>query len=371
MRVFALFLVFILHSYILLADVTGFTIDGGWEFILKTPAWAGVWIFILLGGYLAGLGFFKSRYEYSSKGIIRYYLTRLVKIIIPTFFFIILVCLLAYPSFFLDNPEALISMLTFRYNGIPGVVGIGATWYVFTIFWLYLITPFLCLFIDFIDGRIKNFRIWYLVFISIVLIGAFWRFIAYPSGDWYRLLYTNPLSNIDLWLCGIVLYKLIIRCAGDFSFLFSNRGKIFSSLLVIIAFLTNCYLYCWGDLGFPDYIRIYCVYYPSVWLLVVSLYIVAFSNQDAQAENSNPQKCRNHAVLINFLAGISFEFYLWHSIILNGLRPYALDVSPLLNYVVMILLAFVITVGVSFVFRTAFDVINGRVIKSINHILKD
>ena len=48
-----------------------------------------VYIFPLLG-FLAGMGFFENRYSITVKGITRYYATRLLKVVLPTYIFILL-----------------------------------------------------------------------------------------------------------------------------------------------------------------------------------------------------------------------------------------------------------------------------------------
>jgi len=154
LRVFALMLVFLLHSYIF-RSYADFEIDGGLDFILKTPAWAGVWIFFIVSGYLAGMGFFERRYEYSITGLVRYYLVKVVRILIPTLFFIFLICLLTAPEFLVDHPEVVKDILLLKYDGSIAFDGLGATWFIFTLFWLYLIAPFVCIAFDFIGRFLK------------------------------------------------------------------------------------------------------------------------------------------------------------------------------------------------------------------------
>ena len=45
LKCYAALIVFVCHAYIICKDVFGYEFSSGWQFIFKTPAWAGVWIF--------------------------------------------------------------------------------------------------------------------------------------------------------------------------------------------------------------------------------------------------------------------------------------------------------------------------------------
>ncbi len=80
LRTIACLIVFILHTLIYSqfagVDIYKQAQTNPLIFLIKTPAWAGVWIFIILGGYLAGKSFFTGRYEFSVKGFGKYYLKK-------------------------------------------------------------------------------------------------------------------------------------------------------------------------------------------------------------------------------------------------------------------------------------------------------
>lgn len=46
-------------------------------FFFYTPAWAGVWIFFLVSGFLAGIGFLNRRYLLEKSSILTYYKKKL------------------------------------------------------------------------------------------------------------------------------------------------------------------------------------------------------------------------------------------------------------------------------------------------------
>ena len=115
--------------------------------------------------------FFERRYEYSITGLVRYYLVKVVRILIPTLFFIFLICLLTAPEFLVDHPEVVKDILLLKYDGSIAFDGLGATWFIFTLFWLYLIAPFVCIAFDFIGRFLKNKSGWFVLLATVIIIG--------------------------------------------------------------------------------------------------------------------------------------------------------------------------------------------------------
>ena len=115
--------------------------DTPWSFLFYTPGWAGCWIFFILAGYLAGLSFIENRYILTQSGIWSYYKNKLKHVYLPTMVFIFVAAALVYPHFLYEYPQVLWEFLSCTYYGTPGVNGLGATWFVFTLMWFYLLTP--------------------------------------------------------------------------------------------------------------------------------------------------------------------------------------------------------------------------------------
>ena len=143
LRVFATLLVFFCHSYIVGRDEFGFELHGA-LWLLKSPAWGGVWMFFAMGGFLATYGFDKKNYTIDKEGVLKYYKTRFVKVLLPTWVFISLVYIFSMKESTLTMRN-IIQFLTCTFNGggVEGFKGVGATWYVFITMWLYLLTPVL------------------------------------------------------------------------------------------------------------------------------------------------------------------------------------------------------------------------------------
>lgn len=68
LKVAAMILVYFCHCYIVCNHTFGFEFENNWQMLLKTPAWAGVWIFVFVSGYLAENGFAKGKYNLISCG---------------------------------------------------------------------------------------------------------------------------------------------------------------------------------------------------------------------------------------------------------------------------------------------------------------
>jgi len=141
LRVFATYLVFSCHAIIVSRDTFGLREDGI-NRLFGTPAWGGVWIFLVISGFLAAYGFESNKYNLSKRGILKYYKSRFAKVLLPTWIFISIIYI-----FLMDESHVsittLVQWLTCTFNGkSTNLLGVGASWYVFVIMWLYFISPF-------------------------------------------------------------------------------------------------------------------------------------------------------------------------------------------------------------------------------------
>lgn len=239
-RALAVMLVFLLHAS--LFDGINYPagkifFDYPWAFVFKTPAWAGCWILFVVSGYLAGIGFRSGRYRLNlgPDGILAYYKKKAINVWLPTICFILFISVLCYPDFFLKYPQLLVLLVTCTYRGQYGVPGIGATWFVFTLMWLYLLTPLLALILGRIVKKGNYNKKCFILILVISIIGLAARtFILKFNYDWYTYVYTFPLMNIDLYFCGIILAYL--RANKCIRFLNINFLRILS-IIVFFAFI--------------------------------------------------------------------------------------------------------------------------------------
>lgn len=143
LRVYATMLVFIAHTNIFSNSLVWL---GKSVFYFNTPAWAAMWIFYTLSGFLAGKSFADKKYAFTFSDIGKYYYKKVLRIWLPTMIFIFITCVLAYPDFLPNNLFVIKNFFLCIYGSTqnnPAVDGVGATWFVFTLMWLYAAAPLL------------------------------------------------------------------------------------------------------------------------------------------------------------------------------------------------------------------------------------
>ncbi len=347
-RIIATMMVFMLHTLVFTNTLFAQSIEKKF-FFFYTPAWAGVWIFLILSGYLIGKSYRSRRYLLDRpKDVFIFYLTRVVKIGIPTFFFVFLCCVLLYPSYCSEYKMVIIKILTFTFNGENGVNGIGATWYVSTIMQLYLLAPFIIVAFNKISGSKWATAIELVTFITIGL-GLCNRLLLYNRGlDWNTYIYTLSLSNLDLFISGIALsYIEIDRPVKKWA-------GIVSWILFLIVTGVNTYLY-YMSTAFSMFIYQYI--FPSVYILSIGTVILC--NQNMRINNTTIKR------IVNWFSNISFQFYLWHSLILSTIYQSVQGKDVISYHVKLLLFTFAITSIIAWFFTFAFDKLLGPINKKI------
>ncbi len=336
-------MVFFLHTIIFAGNqmVTVYP----WSFIFHTPAWAGCWIFFVLSGYLAGLNFNLGKYELDYKGIKRYYIKKIKKIWFPTLVFIFIASVLSFPSYFVVHPKQILRLFTCQYNGIPEVDGFSATWFVFTLIWLYMFTPVFFFMLKKVGVHKRKLLILFIVF-----SGCAYRLFLKENGfDWHIWGYSSVSVNMDLYLGGMLFSFFKLEHQYD-----AIRGKnMFKLILALLLFfvLINSYLYAHNCLHF------YMYYSPTIYLILTGLYL--FFSFEETMELQASVTFFNHLAsvpfsFINFIASISFEFYLFHSLILNRITPFIEITDPLYRFLTHIVIASIITIIFSVGFHRIF-----------------
>lgn len=290
LRIIALFMVVTLHWLIFAKP--HMRDDALWVGLFYTPAWAGVWIFFLIGGYLAGKSFVSGRYELTILGIKKYYVRRFVRLA-PSYYLFCFLCIIFFnPTFPFSFWQTCLEILTFTYNGIPGVIGIGATWYISTTMQLYILAP---LFISILLILKKYINI---VFIFLIFLGSLLRIISYLFSIDFYTIYTSFYGNIDIFLCGICINFINIK---------QKINKLYIHISASILICTNMILYF-----IESYLSMFIYQYilPTIYILIFSIIIY-------NAKNSNKKNTININNLfykyINKISYISLGIYLWHS----------------------------------------------------------
>lgn len=314
-------------------------------FFFYTPAWAGVWIFFLVSGFLAGIGFLNRRYLLERSSILSYYKKKIRNVYFPIIGFLLLIGVLVKPDFFIENYQIIPQIIISMYAGRPEGPGTGATWFIFTLMWLYLFTP---LFI-FIIQKVKHRLV---VLFLLIICGFIYRNMVSSFGlDWYYFTYTSVVGNLDLYCSGICLAYLLPQYRNKINL---NRLPYyrFISLISFVGFIVyNSYIY-----SHSTHLNSYQTKYPTIYLLLVSLILVFFIFNDKQISTPTLfNRC------ITWFAGISFEFYLFHSLIAYTLVKYINVGNPLVQYLCAILLVGGTTVICSIAFKRIF---NRQIIKN-------
>ncbi|MCI8791188.1 MAG: acyltransferase [Eubacterium sp.] len=355
-RTVSVLIVFMLHAWIFSMSL-GFTYDRRTWF-LKTPAWAGVWLFFLLSGYLMGKGFLTGRYKqdgrYTGKSILQFYIRRIVKVGVPAWMFCILSIILLDPEFFIKNKTVVFTILTFRYVNDPASNIIGATWYVSSLMWLYLCVPFLCMLTEALAERIKYRKsVMMGIFFVVTVLGLVLRLIMYQKGlPWSPKVYVPFYCNLDIYICGL----LINYMERDFE----KKEKAYISgvlsfvvLLTVVVLNSGIYFLSETDRSCLFICQYIC---PTIYIYAGTYFLMRWGNYNKkQADITWWNVCRNPLRLMDAFAGISFEFYLVHSMVYNSIYRYLNTGSPLENHLLLLLCAFVISAALSVLMHRAFQ----------------
>lgn len=323
--------VFSLHTHIF----TQVPVDKWFVKITYTPAWGGVWCFMILSSFLAEKSFMDNRYVFSLSGIGRYYKQKIMKIVMPTLSFIFLSCVLVFPTFITSLPELFWKFFTFRYIGAPGVDGIGATWYISTSLGFYLLVPLL----SFLLNKMNDKKL-YLILLFLILfsLGVIYRIYAIQTlFDWNKFVYCPLFANLDLFVGGMILAIL----SKD---MHTNKilKKIALSLFLLLIFV-NILIYV------EQRIFLYQVVFPSLYLLFLGFGLMCFSDEKFTQKFNFPVE-----KLIRAFSSISFEFYLFHSLILHTLMPFFAEKNKYILHFEVLSMAFICTLLCSIGFHRIF-----------------
>lgn len=359
-RSLAVLCVFLLHVSLFSGQLGFVYTERTW--ILKTPAWSAVWILFLLSGYFIGKGFYREGgYEFSPRGFLKFYLRRLLKVGIPTWIFIFISCTIVEPQFIVENPTVIFRILTFTYYNIPSSNCIGATWYVSTLMWLYMLAPFVCLLVDAVTRRMKKY-VTQAALLSIIVLGVLgfcYRVYMFRTGaDWSSQVYVPFYANLDLYISGILLNYLKIPKVE------SDRKKLLFGSLIKVAFvigiIINCYIAYRADYSMT-YLFIYQYVLPSFYLVGVCIYIFVAEMCYLPQERLNcGNVMRNPFRLLDLFARISFEFYLVHSMVISQIFVYFSGSNLLLVHLKVVGVSFVLSVCLAYLMKKMFDFVREK-----------
>lgn len=348
LRLFAWFLVFETHVLINagmpILDLQAPNRAQIWP--LLTPAWAGVWIFFILSGYLMGKAYLAGRYDLSKDGIKAFYFNRFIRVAPLYFFALLVVSVFVHPEVFkFSNWLVMLPALTFTYNGQQPINVIGALWYVSTLMQLYLVTPlfFFAVRKRFADRRFAGGMLCVLVVAGVLirLVPLFlWR-ETNPITHWYSWVYAPSWSNLDLFFGGFLLASLT---SG-----FSRRPvamiRALSVIVLLALTLTTSYVYDKGmNMGLAplDFVFVYLM--PTAWFAVTAIVVSAFDRGPRTEPLSRSSIRRNPLRALELVALLTFGMYVWHEPILGRIAPISTGSSPWIAFGATWVLGFVLSV---------------------------
>ena len=293
--------------------------DALWIGVFYTPAWAGVWIFFLLGGYLAGRSFIYGRYKLTIPGIKRYYLRRIMRLAPPYYLFCLLCIIFFSPTFPFSSWFACLRIITFTYNGIPGATGLGATWYISTTMQLYILAPLVTIIIF----KLKKYA--NIIFMLLLILGFSIRIISYLFNINPYITYTSFYGNIDIFFCGICINFMQIKINMKNTYLYIY-------LFILIAIYMILYF---KETVLSMFIYQYIL--PSIYIVIVGMIIYNISKNIHQ--NINKKFIYIFmSKYINKISCISLGIYLWHSNIFSSISiamPRSLSFSHTLIWYIL------------------------------------
>lgn len=308
LRCIALFCVLGVHSKIVIGDANP-SLNFPWY--IYTPAWAAMWMFFTLSGYLLGKGFYNEKYKTETlDGVKQFYISRFIRIAPSYYLFIFLIFCFVNPVWFATiDFKYVLRLITFTYNGDgnPGIPGIGALWFISTVVQCYVLAPFIY---EFLFKKLNRKQSFWL-FCGIVFLGLALRYygrkIGYSSSD----IYSSTITNLDCFFAGM-LFNAITKDCDDSKI---RKGLRPFSLLFLLGFITvNTWFYA-NNL----HMDMYRYRYPTVYILLFCMVFYAFDvkNRIRSTPLSLTEVAHNPLRLFDCMAAISYGMYLYHSNLLS------------------------------------------------------
>lgn len=347
LRGFALLCVIGLHTYCVINPEYP-EIPHSW--IFNTPAWLAMWIFFFLSGYLLGKGFYNGKYEFSTQGILKFYKSRLIKIL-PMYLLLLLVLFIFYnPMWFIENPVKVLNMFTFTLGNKDTIIGVGATWFISTIMQLYLLAPFGYKLLS------KYNKNKFALLVLILALGIGYRLLAdLFKIDYEHWVYTFSLANLDLFFGGMFM-NAITKVSPD------NKLKSYLRPISLLALFTIIFLWMFPTIHVSSWLYRYC--YPTFTL--ASLFLIVWAHDYKDKPRPEPLDLltllKKPYRIVEYLGIISFTFYLYHSNVLemcmNTLKDpnFPIAISDNHFYVCTYLMMFAITFVLSVFLHYALEV---------------
>lgn len=250
------------------------------------------------------------------------------------------------------NFELIIRLLTCTFNGHGGNKDIGATWYVFVVMWLYLLTPVIHIALKRIVGNERSMlKQTLILIICLAVIGLIYRILGRMLGlQWYDWIYANVLGCADLYIIGMLTNKIptTYNVYSQKKIKYAFWG---SSLCLILLIISCSIFYFYGETSYPEMLAIYRYVTPTAYAIILSVFILSsvnFSNTSTDSIENYSSWYKTISKFINIAAKYTFSFYMWHTAILYILADHIVIPSSIKRYFIVMIVAFIITFYIAF-----------------------
>ena len=306
LRVFALFCIIGIHSKLVIELFVPY-MQNQFSVFVYTPAWTEIGIFFILSGYLLGKGFYKNKYTTDIKGMLSFWLTRLIRVFPMYFLLLFISFLFICPEFFFSEKwKILIPLFTFTFSGECSHFSFGATWFISTIMQLYFAMPV-------VFAIIKKWFIKYdkLLFFVVIIAGLLWRMYALHAHlDWKTNVYLPSWVNADYFFAGMLLNSFTQNSPDN------KIKKYLRPLSILALFGLTAHLM---NLYYHEHYTFYQYYSQTCMILVISAIVWSFdfSGKTYSSPLTLKNVVKNPLRIIDYLSMISFGMYLYHSYFLS------------------------------------------------------
>jgi peptidoglycan/LPS O-acetylase OafA/YrhL len=329
-------------------------LDNDITFLIFPSAWAGVWIFFVLSGFLMGKGFYSLRYKLDNEGIKNFFINRAIQIFPLYFFSIILIAIFVHPEILkLSNIEYLLRLLTFTNDSELPININGALWTISTEVQFYLTVPFLMyllmlLFKNGIDIKKVVFILLLLLVFGIVIRSSIYHIYDHDFSIWSKYIYKPFFANFDLFLFGMAANFIIPLVSNSIKNYIYNKSAL---LVLIMLIFFNSYM------GYQAFVLNHFSYFfvaamPSITALLtiyLIVYIETIGIQKAIEKKIEKKK------LIHYIGLLTFPIYIWHEPVLLQISKITDSKVYLLNVTVAIVMILIIAVASYFWIENAMN----------------
>jgi peptidoglycan/LPS O-acetylase OafA/YrhL len=291
------------------------------------------WILFILSGYLMGKSFISGRNTFTVKGIIKFYLKRILKIV-PLYYLIILIsCFLVYPSFLPKNINVLITLFTFTANDFDYYRNFNISlWAISVLMQFYLALPLIYSVYKYFFSRIRN--LYYYWFI-IPVFGAIIRYFIYAQTIIttynifkYNNIYTPFIGNLEFFIFGFFMNIIIINMEkrGLKIPARNSTTNVIQTVILLFLFFVSGYYHLFFFNVKPDaeYFRFALFIIPAfiqvsigTWIVLSELgnYFISYSIEKSGVIKI--MKRLSFGNILRLIGNLSFGIYLWHYVVLD------------------------------------------------------